>query len=60
MNVNWVQATALGALQQAAQDILVSLFQDGVLCMVHAKRVSIEPSNLRLARLIQGDDVLHL
>ena len=60
MNVDWIQATALGALQQAAEDILVSLFQDGVLCMVHAKCVTIKPSDLRLARRIQGDDALHM
>ena len=60
MNVDRIQEAALGALQQAAEDILVSLFQDGVLCMVHAKRVTIKPSDLRLARRIRGDDALHM
>ena len=59
MNVFWIQTAALGALQQA-EDILVSLFQDGVLCMVHAKRVTIKPFDLRLARRIRGDDALHM
>ena len=60
MDVDRIQAAALGVLQQVAEDILVFLFQDGVLCMVHAKRVTIKPSNLRLARCIRGDDALHM
>ena len=60
MNVNQVQTVMLGALQQGSKDILVSLIQDGFLCMAQAKHITIKPSNLWLARRIQGDDVLHL
>ena len=60
MDDNQVQAAALSALQQGTEDILVSLFQDAILCKVHAKHVTIKPCNLRLAIRIHGDDVLHL
>ena len=38
------QSTALGALQEAAEDYLVSLFEDVNLCAIHAKRVTIRES----------------
>ncbi|KAE7999383.1 hypothetical protein FH972_003821 [Carpinus fangiana] len=34
-------AEALVALQEAAEDFLVSLFEDGMLCAIHAKRVTL-------------------
>jgi histone H3 len=40
----WVyrfQSTAIGALQEAAESYLVSLFADTNLCALHAKRVTI-------------------
>ena len=49
------QATAIGALQEAAEAYLVGLFQDTNLCAIHAKRVTIMPKDLQLARRIRGE-----
>mmetsp|Transcript_11716 Transcript_11716/g.28874 ORF Transcript_11716/g.28874 Transcript_11716/m.28874 type:complete len:141 (+) Transcript_11716:281-703(+) len=48
------QHTALLALQEAAEDYLVHLFEDSNLCAIHAKRVTIMVRDLRLARRIRG------
>jgi histone H3 len=42
---NRFQSTALEALQEAAEDYLVSLFEDTNLCAIHAKRVTIRKSH---------------
>lgn len=49
------QATAVLALQEAAEAYLVSLFEDTNLCAIHAKRVTIFPKDMRLARRLRGD-----
>lgn len=49
------QSTAIGALQEAAEAYLVSLFQDTNLCAIHAKRVTIMPKDMQLARRIRGE-----
>ena len=49
------QATAVAALQEACEAHLVGLFEDTNLCAVHAKRVTIMPRDLQLARRIRGD-----
>ena len=43
------------ALQEAAEAYLVSLFEDTNLCAIHAKRVTIFPKDIQLARRIRGD-----
>ena len=48
------QSLAILALQEAAEDYLVSLFQDTNLCALHAKRVTITPKDMALARRIRG------
>ena len=48
------QATALLALQEAAEAHLVGLFEDCNLCALHAKRVTIMPKDMQLARRIRG------
>ena len=40
------QSSALGALQEATESYLVSLFEDVNLCAIHAKRVTIRLYNL--------------
>ena len=50
-----VQAIALEALQEAAEYMLVTLFEDTNLCAIHAKRVTIMPKDLALARRIRGE-----
>eukprot|EP00268_Persea_americana_P033331 TRINITY_DN3300_c0_g1_i10.p1 TRINITY_DN3300_c0_g1~~TRINITY_DN3300_c0_g1_i10.p1 ORF type:complete len:284 (+),score=35.06 TRINITY_DN3300_c0_g1_i10:40-891(+) len=47
-------AEALMALQEAAEDYLVHLFEDGNLCAIHAKRVTLMRKDFELARCIGG------
>ena len=49
------QSAAVGALQEAAEAYLVGLFEDTNLCAIHAKRVTIMPKDIRLARRIRGE-----
>ena len=49
------QASAIMALQEASEAYLVSLFEDSNLCAVHAKRVTIMPKDMQLARRIRGE-----
>lgn len=49
------QSTAILALQEATEAYLVSLFQDTNLCAIHAKRVTIKPADMQLARRIRGE-----
>ena len=48
------QTAALCALQEAAESFLVGLFEDTNLCTIHAKRVTITPKDMQLARRIRG------
>ena len=50
-----VQSAAVGALQEAAEAYLVGLFEDTNLCAIHAKRVTIMPKDMQLARRIRGE-----
>ena len=50
------QSSAIGALQSASEAYLVGLFKDTNLCAIHAKRVTIMPKDMQLARRIRGDD----
>ena len=49
------QSTALLALQEIAEAYLVKLFEDTNLCAIHAKRVTIMPKDMQLARRIRGE-----
>ena len=49
------QSAALSALQEAAEAYLVGLFEDTNLCTIHAKRVTIMPRDIQLARRIRGE-----
>merc|ERR1712187_146232 len=49
------QSTALLALQEASEAYLVGLFEDTNLCAIHAKRVTIMPKDMQLARRIRGE-----
>jgi histone H3/H4 len=48
------QAQAMLALQEAAEAHLVGLFEDANLCTIHAKRVTVMPKDIQLARRIRG------
>ena len=43
------------ALQEAVEAYLVGLFEDTNLCAIHAKRVTIIPKDIQLARRIRGE-----
>jgi histone H3 len=49
------QSTAILALQEAAEAYLVGLFEDTNVCAIHAKRVTIMPKDMQLARRIRGE-----
>uniref|UniRef100_A0A914P042 Histone H2A/H2B/H3 domain-containing protein n=1 Tax=Panagrolaimus davidi TaxID=227884 RepID=A0A914P042_9BILA len=49
------QSSAILALQEAAEAYLVRLFEDTNLCAIHAKRVTIMPKDIQLARRIRGE-----
>ncbi|VAH09908.1 unnamed protein product [Triticum turgidum subsp. durum] len=49
------QSSAVSALQEAAESYLVGLFEDTNLCAIHAKRVTIMPKDIQLARRIRGE-----
>jgi len=49
------QSSALMALQEASEAYITQLMEDTVLCAVHAKRVTIMPRDMRLARRIRGE-----
>ena len=49
------QSGAVIALQEAAEAYLVGLLEDSNLCAIHAKRVTIMPRDIQLARRIRGE-----
>lgn len=49
------QETAIAALHEAAEAYLVGLFEDTNLIAIHAKRVTIMPKDINLARRIRGE-----
>ena len=49
------QSSAVLALQEASEAYLVGLFEDTNLCAIHAKRVTIMPKDVQLARRIRGE-----
>ena len=53
-NLCW-QKNAILAIQEAAEAYLVNLLQDANLCAIHAKRVTIMPKDLMLARRLRGE-----
>lgn len=53
-DLRW-QSVAILALQEASEAYLVGLFEDANLCAIHAKRVTIMPIDISLARRIRGE-----
>jgi histone H3 len=49
------QNSAVVCLQEASEAYLVGLFEDTNLCAIHAKRVTIMPKDIQLARRIRGE-----
>ncbi len=51
------QSQAVLAIQEAAEAYMVGLFEDTNLCAIHAKRVTIMPKDIQLARRIRGERI---
>ena len=51
------QSTTIAALQEAAENFIVGLFEDVNLLAIHAKRVTVMPRDIRLSLRIRGDHV---
>lgn len=49
------QQSSILALQEATEAYMVGLFEDTNLCAIHAKRVTIMPKDMQLARRIRGE-----
>jgi histone H3 len=49
------QGSAVLALQEASEANLTGLFEDSNLCAIHAKRVTVMPKDMQLARKIRND-----
>ena len=49
------QSAAILCLQEATEAYLVGLFDDAYLCAIHARRVTIMPRDIQLARRIRGE-----
>ena len=49
------QGAAILALQEASEAYLSRMFEDANLCAIHAKRVTLMPRDLALARRIRGE-----
>ncbi|NXU94181.1 CENPA protein, partial [Xiphorhynchus elegans] len=50
------QSMALLALQEATEAFAVRLLEDAYLCTLHARRVTLFPKDLQLARRLRGLD----
>lgn len=53
-DLRW-QGSAILAVQEAAEAFLVGLFEDSNLCAIHARRVTIMPKDIQLARRLRGE-----
>ena len=49
------QGSAILALQEACEAYMVSLFEDTNLAAIHAKRVTIMPKDINLAKRLRGE-----
>lgn len=49
------QSSALECLQEASESYLTGLFEDTNLCAIHARRVTIRPKDMQLARRLRGE-----
>ena len=43
------------ALQESAESFMTGLFEDSYMCTIHAKRVTLMPKDMQLARRIRGE-----
>ena len=52
--MRWTKG-ALEALHEAAENYMVSLMEDANLLAIHARRVTVQPQDIQLARRIRGE-----
>ena len=52
--LRWAEG-AVDALHEACEDYLVTLLEDANLLAIHARRVTLQPRDIQLARRIRGD-----
>jgi len=50
-----MQTVSVLALQEASEAYMVGLFEETNLCAIHAKRVTVMPKDIQLARHICGE-----
>ena len=50
-----IQARAVGALHEAAEHYLVGLMEDANALAIHARRITVQPRDIQLARKIRGN-----
>ena len=50
----WTEG-AIDALHEGAEDYLITLLEDANLLAIHARRITIQPRDIQLARRICGD-----
>ena len=53
-DLRWT-SSGMMCIQEAAEAYLVGLFEDTNLCAIHARRVTINPKDMQLARRIRGE-----
>ena len=53
-DLRWT-STAMWGMQESAEAYLVGLFEDTNLAAIHAKRVTIMPKDIQLARRVRGE-----
>eukprot|EP01120_Amphizonella_sp_Union-15-10_P017065 TRINITY_DN934_c0_g1_i1.p1 TRINITY_DN934_c0_g1~~TRINITY_DN934_c0_g1_i1.p1 ORF type:complete len:134 (-),score=12.38 TRINITY_DN934_c0_g1_i1:134-535(-) len=49
------QSAAVAALREAAESYVVGIFEDSNLCAIHARRITLMPKDMQLARRIRGE-----
>ena len=54
MSPRWAEG-AIDALHEASEDYLVTLLEDANLLAIHARRVTVQPRDIQLARRIPDD-----
>ena len=50
----WAQG-AIEALHEGAESYMISLLEDANLLAIHARRITVQPRDIQLARHIRGD-----
>ena len=50
----WAEG-AIDVLHEASEDYLITLLEDANLLEIHARRVTVQPRDIQLARRIRGD-----